>query len=251
MSVASEITRLQNAKASLKTSINAKTDSEHQITNETIDKYADFVDSITGGGGGLDWSVIGYSEMPDYIQEHYDYAVEIKNNWDSTQTSMQAMFANNKDLVIMPLVDTSNVTTMYNTFNSCTELTTLPLLNTSNVDSMRGTFSGCSKLKTIPLFDTSNVTTMRGMFSSCNNLQNVPKLNTSKVTNFQVMFSGCNVLTDESVDNILQMCANATSYTSTKTLAHMSLTSTFYPASKIQSLPHYQAFINAGWTIGY
>jgi hypothetical protein len=53
MSVATEITRLQNAKANLKASINAKTDSQHQIDDETIDEYADFVDSIqTGGGGG-------------------------------------------------------------------------------------------------------------------------------------------------------------------------------------------------------
>ena len=50
MSVASEITRLQNAKASLKSSINAKTDAQHQITDETIDEYSDFVDSITSGG---------------------------------------------------------------------------------------------------------------------------------------------------------------------------------------------------------
>ena len=53
MSVASEITRIQNAKASLKTSINAKTDQQHQITTETIDDYADFVDSITTGGSLL------------------------------------------------------------------------------------------------------------------------------------------------------------------------------------------------------
>lgn len=50
MSVATEITRIQNAKASLKTSINAKTDSQHQITDETIDNYAGFVDSIQAGG---------------------------------------------------------------------------------------------------------------------------------------------------------------------------------------------------------
>jgi hypothetical protein len=50
MSIATEITRLQNAKNDLKTSINAKTDSSHKITNETIDDYADFVDSIQGGG---------------------------------------------------------------------------------------------------------------------------------------------------------------------------------------------------------
>lgn len=53
MSVASEIERLQNAKADLKTSINAKTDSSHQIDDEAIDEYADFVDSIQIGGGGV------------------------------------------------------------------------------------------------------------------------------------------------------------------------------------------------------
>lgn len=49
MSIASEITRLQNAKSALKTSINAKTDSSHQIDNETLDEYSDFVDSIQTG----------------------------------------------------------------------------------------------------------------------------------------------------------------------------------------------------------
>lgn len=53
MSIASEITRLQNAKSALKTSINAKTDSSHQIDDETLDEYSDFVDSIQTGGGGI------------------------------------------------------------------------------------------------------------------------------------------------------------------------------------------------------
>ena len=51
MSIASEITRLQNAKDALKTSINAKTDASHQITTELIDDYATFVDTISTGGG--------------------------------------------------------------------------------------------------------------------------------------------------------------------------------------------------------
>lgn len=49
MSIASEITRLQNAKSALKTAINAKTDSQHQIGDELLDDYADFVDSISTG----------------------------------------------------------------------------------------------------------------------------------------------------------------------------------------------------------
>lgn len=51
MSIASEITRIQGAKADLKTAINTKTDAQHQITTETIDDYADFVDSISTGSG--------------------------------------------------------------------------------------------------------------------------------------------------------------------------------------------------------
>lgn len=50
MSIASQISRIQNAKASLKASINAKNDFSHQITNETIDNYAEFVDNIQTGG---------------------------------------------------------------------------------------------------------------------------------------------------------------------------------------------------------
>lgn len=46
MSIETEITRLQTAKTLLKTKINAKNNSQNQITTETIDEYGDFVDSI-------------------------------------------------------------------------------------------------------------------------------------------------------------------------------------------------------------
>jgi hypothetical protein len=47
------------------------------------------------------------------------------------------------------------------------------------------------------------------------------------------------------------MCINATSYTGTKTFSKFGFNSGYYAASKIQSLPSYQDFITAGWTIGY
>ena len=46
MSIASEITRLQNAKAALKTAINAQNNSDHQIGDETLEDYPDFVSDI-------------------------------------------------------------------------------------------------------------------------------------------------------------------------------------------------------------
>ena len=46
MAISDEITRLQSAKAALKTAINAKNDSSHQIDDETLEDYAGFVDLI-------------------------------------------------------------------------------------------------------------------------------------------------------------------------------------------------------------
>ena len=206
MSVASEITRIQNAKASLKTSINAKTDAQHQINNETIDDYADFVDSIQTGGGGSSNNV--YVDMR--LTGTYAYATGI--------TSM---------------------------------ITSIDLLDTSLMFSLRN-FLANSKIVTLPLLDTSNATTMREMLKECPNLENVPVLNTSKVTTMQSMFSGSKKLTDTSLDNILKMCIGTTSaYTRTKSLAELGFISSNYPASRIQALPSYQDFLDAGWTIGY
>jgi hypothetical protein len=61
MSIASEIARLQQAKADLKTAINAKGQS---IDDETLDEYAGFVDAIEVGGGG---------GTGDYLVRFFDY----------------------------------------------------------------------------------------------------------------------------------------------------------------------------------
>lgn len=49
MSIASEITRLQSAKATLKTKLNLRNDASHQITDELISQYGNFVDTIPQG----------------------------------------------------------------------------------------------------------------------------------------------------------------------------------------------------------
>lgn len=151
----------------------------------------------------------------------------------------------------MPFIDTSNLTSMREMFYGCYNLQEFSLFDTSNVTNMMLAFGNCIRLKSIPQFDTSKVETMNNTFSTCYELRDVPILNTSKVTNMQNMFTNCRSLSDDSLDNILQMCINATIYTGTKTLYFLGLRSNYYPESKIQSLPHYQSFINAGWSIGY
>ena len=63
------------------------------------------------------------------------------------------------------------------------------------------------------------------------------------------IFYHCPALSNESLNNILAMCANATSYTGTKTLAYIGISET--QATTCQGLSNYQDFINAGWTTGY
>lgn len=169
----------------------------------------------------------------------------------SSAITMKGMFSGCKSLQRLPLLDTSNVTTMYEMFKNCTNLVTVPNFNTSKVANMNSLFYGCGNLESFPLLDTSNVTNMQNMTNGCNKLKNLPKLNTSKVTSMQNAFVSGGLFTDESLNNILLMCIGATSYTGTKTLRYLGLTSSLYPNSKIQSLPSYQDFIDAGWTTGY
>lgn len=226
---------------------------EKKGTSETIQasQFDTEIANLPSGSADLDWQAIGYNTRPQYINDDYDHAKDIYDNWDNSQTDLTNKFHDDKNLVIMPLVDTSNVTNMGYCFNGCSKLKNIPLLDTSNVTRMMYMFITCTELQSIPLFDTKRVKETNYMFSACKSLLTVPLLDLSSVTNMTRMFENCNNLTDTSLDNILQMCINATSYTGTKTLARLGLTSGFYPASRIEALPHYQDFINAGWTIGY
>lgn len=221
--------------------------------NDTPIPASDFDTEIIDlpSGGGLDWSAIGYSGEPESIIDDYNYSKSIYDNWDATQTSLQYKFTSDYSLVYMPLVDTSNVTIFYGTFSYCKNLVTMPLVDTSSATSMNGLFQNCERLASIPLFNTSNVTDMQNMFRYCYEMVDIPKLNTSKVTFFNNMVTSCTKLSDQSLDNILQMCIGATVYTGIKTLVRLGFQSASYPASRIQALPHYQDFIDAGWTIGY
>lgn len=252
--------------------IRAKTGSSETIVAEN---FPTEINSIPSGGGyPPDWSEIGYEDTPASIIEAFNYAKEIQDDWDSSVTRLNNKFGNDDNLKYMPLVNTSNVIDMYNTFADCPFLEAVSLLDTHRVTVMQYMFLRCTSLRNIPLLDTSNVTTMYGMFSSCISLESIPQLNTSnnkstrtmfsgctsletvplldtsKVTNMNSMFSNCPKLSDNSLNNILAMCANSNiTNTSYKTLKQIGLTSE--QATICQTLSNYQAFIAAGWTTGY
>ena len=164
-------------------------------------------------------------------------------------TDLSYMFNFCTNLQSVPLLDTSSVTNISAMFSSCENLQSVPQLNTSQATNMYSMFNFCINLQSIPLLDTSQATDLRYMFNFCTNLQSVPLLDTSSATDMENMFKRCDNLNNESLNNILQMCVNAVSYTKTKTLAYIGLSET--QAQTCATLSNYQAFLDAGWTTGY
>ena len=123
-----------------------------------------------------------------------DYIVQIPMIDTSELTSMSNMFQYFNMLKTIPLIDTSKVTTMTNMFSNCLNLQTIPLINTSEVTSMTNMFEYCYSLQTIPLIDTSKVTSMGNMFYHCDALTSIPQIDTSKVTSIGNMFAYCSSL---------------------------------------------------------
>lgn len=142
----------------------------------------------------------------------------------------------------------SNISfSFYNTIG----LTKAPMIDLTGVTNVSRMFMGCSSLTTVPQYNTTNVTTFDGMFVNCSSLTTVPVLNLSSATSLQYFFTGCTNLSDNSINNILASLTGATSYTGTKTLAYIGINSNTATAQEIQAMSNYNAFVAAGWTIGY
>ena len=196
----------------------------------------------------VDASVSNQSGIQNYITE-----VNGVDFTTITITSLSSLFASSPNLKKASFKSANNITNMSSMFFGCKLLEEIDLsdVDTSNVTNMDSMFYMCQKLTAIPQLNTSKVTNMYRMFYACILLEDLPLLDTNKVTNWADAFYYCKALTNESLNNILQMCINATSYVGTKTLAYLGFNSSWCTASKIQGLSNYQSFLNAGWTIGY
>lgn len=124
-----------------------------------------------------------------------------------------------------------------------------PLFDTSNGEFFYEMFYYQTRITSIPQYNTSKGRDFREMFYSCSSLETVPILDLSSATNLSDMFLGCSSLSNDSLNNILYMLANATSYTGTKTLAYVGLSSS--QATTCTGLSNYDDFVSAGWSTGY
>lgn len=227
MSISDQITRLQNAKASIKTSIENK-----GVTvpdDAKLDAFPALIDDIQAGGSGE------IHINPDF------YEFRTNNGTDYSYLFYGFGFGKSIDFSNW---DMSAVTTMYHMFgNSSLSFTGFDKCDTSNVTSMEGMFAGAgySSLDLSGL-DTSNVTNMNYMLSQCYNLKSldVSMLNVSNVRNMSSMFyydtglvslniSGWDTSNATDMDGMFNGCRYLTTITGELDLSN--LTNGFYNAS--------------------
>ena len=200
MSIKSELSvlkvNIQNAKNKLYTNLVDKGVTDI-TTASTLDAMADSVSGITtgttSGSGGNPFDVIGYTALPQYIQDGINYTVN--KCYDSQGNIIKKNFRNDRDIIYAPKFDTSNITDMKSMFANCISLKYVPEYDTSKVTDMYGMFSSCAKLESVITsnWNTSNVTNMSGLFSDCNTIKmlDLRSFDTSNVTEMGSTFNSC------------------------------------------------------------
>lgn len=187
-----------------------------------------------------DETILGVTGTLETITDYIE--TENKNNVNPYNFAKQIKKIQN--------VDMANCTNAFGAFEDYVSLERIDNINnTSNITTIGNIFDGCSSLTYVPQFDTSKVTAMTRIFYGCTSLVDIPQLNTSKVTTMINAFTNCSNLSNNSLNTILTMLTNATSYSQTKTLANIGLSQE--QATTCTTLSNWAACEAAGWTTGY
>jgi len=163
MSISSEITRLQNAKASIKTSIEGKGVTVPSAT--TLDGYSTLIDSIQTGGAISDY--FNSSAVGGGVNNPPTVVLLIKKvpGPITITSSASNLFYGCKSLIEAPVVN-STATSFTYMFYNCSSLVSVPQFDTSTALYVDRMFYGCSSLTTIPLLDFGNVTSLQDMLKN-------------------------------------------------------------------------------------
>lgn len=197
MSVADQITRIKNAKAAIKQSIENKGVTVSDTAK--IDDYAVYIDNITVGSGG----------ESDY--ENPDFYEKITNGGTNYYYLFYQRTIN--DTSFIESLDTSKATNMSNMFNYFKSSSDLDLSgwDVPKVKNMSSMFQNCSVPElNVTNWNSNQVTDMSSMFQLfTGNITGLNTLDTSNVTDMDSMFRDCKAttldLSNWDVNNVTNM----------------------------------------------
>lgn len=216
MSIASEITRLQNAKASIKTSIEAK--GVTVPSSAKLDDYDTYVDAIQTGGGTSKIASVLEGTVTTMSASDFDGATTLRGSAFENCNSLTS--------VIMPNTITTLSENGYQ-FQNCVGLTSVSV--SSNLTKLPiYCFTGCTSLTSVDLKNVSLLET--NVFNRCTSLTSINLSNVTKMsggTGQQAgVFYGCTSLTSSGLtlpttfssellfgQNTFQGCTGLTSFT--------------------------------------
>ncbi len=182
MSIATEIERLQNAKASIKASIENK---GVTVGDGTLDTYASKIDEISSGGVEIpEITKCAYlfqqrGELVDVLFPYCNNITMVNNMFESANYKGYINFegkvlkniANGQNMfsgcsatkINIKGIDFSLVTSLSNFMNQCvyvTELISDDIINCSKASSLSNAFYNCELLPKLPTIDCSSVTSV-------------------------------------------------------------------------------------------
>ena len=179
--------------------------------------------------------------------------INIPNLNTTKTTKFDHMFENcqNFDFNNMSNFNTSNASSVTYMFQNCINMTDAPMIDTSNVIDIDAIYYDCYGLVNVPALNTAKARDFSYCFCDCYNLVNIPVWNTSNIVDIRNCFVNCINLSNQSLDNILSMCASATKITNSnrRKLNYIGLTQD--QTNVCKNLPNYSAFTSAGWSTGY
>ena len=164
MALQDEITRIKQAKADIKASIEAKGGS---VGDGLIDTYASAIDNLPSGGGDI-----------------YEYF--------NQQSSISARNILKK----IPMIDTTGCISAAEAFRNFAELEEFSCSDFSKVKNANNMCNGCSKLKKFNYLDTSSLEQATSMFASCSNLTKTQEFDTTKVKSISYFYDYCSALVE-------------------------------------------------------
>ena len=210
MSIATEIQRLQTAKADIKSAIENK---GVTVGDGTIDTYAEKIGEISVGGGGINplkyavtipsFQSVDFTDCPDFVVEVPNFNGKNITGLVSNTTNLQS---------VKLICNVRNVPmTATTAFYLSQQLKNIDLseFNTLFNGSGASIFGNCVELQTIMgALDFSNVYTLANAFSRCNKLKEITIA--EKGIPISVSFSACSLLNDTSIQSIIDGLADLT-----------------------------------------